>query len=350
MILSSLVIVQSSAGLNPVYDSHPLWTDGSGALAIAPRVGVGAMMNTQPVDENPRSAGGYSFAMFAGDYYDRIQVTPSSVDVGNLLDTFQTTINVWNAFRRGMHLDAIAITGGQGVNLTGGVQPPAQFAALQSSNYTLAVTLDGPPGITNEISFQFTGASAVLTITGKRLVLFSVSPDWSEKVTEGYGYLTDIFTAYDDTEQRVQLRGSPARTLAFKPLVLEARDAAAMDALLFGWQHRVFGVPWWQDAQQLASNVIVGSKSIPVPTSLRGFEVGGIVLLWVDQHTWEVQQIHAMDATTITTENPLLKTWSANKTFVIPVKIGRMTNSETIDVRAPGVAEMSLKFTIEATL
>ena len=347
MILSSLAITPAAAGMNPAYDSHPLWSVGSGAFMGAFRSVV--LSNTQPIDENPRVAGGYGMSMFAADYYDRIQVTPSSVDVGNLLDTFQTTVNVWNAYRRGMYLDAITITGGQGVGLSGGIQPPAQFAALQSSNYTLTVTLDGPPGITNEITFEFTGASAGLTITGKRLVLFSISPDWSEKVVEGYGYLTDVFTAYDDTEQRIQLLGYPARTLAFKPLVLEARDAAAMHALMFGWQNRVFGVPWWQDGQQLSSNILVGSNSIPVATSLRSFEVGGIVLLWIDQHTWEVQQIQAMDATTITTENPLLNAWPANKTIVLPVRIGRLTNSEMIDVRAISVAEMSLKFTMETT-
>ena len=60
------------------------------------------------------------------------------------------------------------------------------------------------------------------------MLILDFLPNWRNGVTETREYLTDIMTAYDQTEQRAALRDKPRNTMAYT-LLLHKTDASRFD-------------------------------------------------------------------------------------------------------------------------
>ena len=101
------------------------------------------------------------------------------------------------------------------------------------------MSLDGPPVIEADFIFQFPDEAPTLSISGRRVVVFGLKPNWANGWLERLMWATDVLTARDGTEQRVGLRAKPRRSLEFSILVGSA-DAALLDVLLSAWQSRVY--------------------------------------------------------------------------------------------------------------
>jgi len=288
--------------------------------------------------------------MYGAELFEKIIVTPREKKLGFVLSTNLFTVDVWNTFREALKtMTQIQITGGGGTLIDNPFGVPLVFGAMQSRQFQATVPQDGDAQILNTVIFVFTGISGTdLVVTGTRITVFSPDPDWEEGVRERTEYLTQVMNAYADKEQRVQLRKTPRTRLAFKVITLEVKDTAALHALVWGWQARIYGVPFWPDAQPLVANVSIGATVIQVDTTLRKFTAGGLMMLWRDMHSVEALSIQSVAAGSITLTAPTTQAWAADgRTYVVPLLTGRLPQEARVPRMNNAVAELDAEFECE---
>lgn len=286
-------------------------------------------------------------------WFEKIHIEPRSVDLGFVLSSQTFTVRIWNAYRhRSRTIDDIEITGTSGVSLASPPSLPQNLPATEQYSYTVQLEADGAPFIDNVIHWQFdpTELGETLTITGVRLVPMPFISDNDQPPSQSIGFLTDLLTAERGDEQRLQLRAVPQYGLEYTVTNELEIDAQLFQALLFGWQARAYGVPLWHDAQALASAVSNGQPVIPVTTQYRAFTVGGLAFLWRSPREWEVLTISEVNADNLVVTTDVANAWPQGVTYVMPMQLGRLTDTEEITWRDVDISSMRLRFTMEATL
>lgn len=321
---------------------------GIGTRPLAANQGV-----PQPiVSVSHRNAGGERIELFGGQLFEKIIVIPRVKALGFVLSATQFAVEVWNAFRdTDQKLISFTISGVGGLTLADPYGLPLLFGALDSFIYQATVPGFGAAQIDQTVSFAFlSGVSgADLRITGSRITLFSIAPDWNEGMEETFEFLTDVLPAYSDNEQRRALRQLPRRAMRFRALTLNARDAAGMESLIWGWQNQPYGVPWWPDAQPLLADIGIGSFSIPVDTADRQFANGGLVAIWQDEFTFEALSIVTVAAHSVTVSSPTQFAWKAGPgTRIIPVLLCRLPSSVDVSRHSSEIDHVDLNFIGEA--
>jgi hypothetical protein len=299
-----------------------------------------------------RNLAGQRVETFGGQLFERIIVSPRVKDLGFVLTGAAFAVEVWNTFRDSdQTLESITISGAGGLTLTDVHGEPLVFGALDSYIYEATVPSAGPAQISQDLVFAFLSgiAGTDLVVTGSRIVMFSVAPDWGEGMEETLEYFTDVLRSYSDNEQRRALRQLPRRAMRYRALTLNARDAAGMESLIWGWQNQPFGVPWWPDAQPLLSDIPPGTLVIPVSTADRQFAAGGLVTIWADEFTFEALSIVDVNPGSVTVSSPTLLSWTGGpQTRVIPVFLCRLPSTVDVSRHSSEIDQVDLNFIGEA--
>lgn len=322
------------------------------ALSITSRP-LGASRGAQTTTSvETRNIAGAKIELFGGELFGRIIVIPRLKALGFVLSQTQFPIEVWNTSRDvNQILETISIDGSGGLTLADTFGEPLQYAALDSFIYQATVPSAGPAVISEDVVFAFLSGigGADCAVTGSRITVFSVPPDWSEGVKEKISYLTDVLKSYSDNEQRRGLRQFARRAIAYRAVALTARNAAGMESLIWGWQNQPYGVPWWQDSQPLTSDISAGSFSIPVNTADRMFAAGGLVVIWQDEFTFEALNIVSLTGSALVLSSPTQFSWKAGPgTRVIPVFLCRLGSSVKVDRITSFADQVDVEFIGEA--
>lgn len=321
---------------------------GLGTRPLAANQGV-----PQPVvSVSHTNAGGERVEVFGGQLFEKIIVIPRVKALGFVLSATQFAVEVWNAFRdKDQTLTSITISGVGGLTLPDPYGVPLIFGALNSFIYQATVPGFGAAQVDQTVVFAFASGvtGADLHITGSRITLFSVAPDWNEGMEETFEFLTDVLPAYSDNEQRRALRQLPRRAMRFRALTLNARDAAGMESLIWGWQNQPYGVPWWPDAQPLLADIGIGSFAIPVDTADRQFAAGGLVAIWQDEYTFEALSVVSVAAHSVNVSSPTQFAWKAGPgTRIIPILLCRLPASVDVSRHSSEIDQVDLNFIGEA--
>lgn len=288
---------------------------------------------------------------FGGDLFEKIIILPRVKAIGFVLSSTQFPVEVWNTFHdSAKSLESITVTGSGGITIANPFTLPKSIGAKGSIIFQAVIPGAGDVNIALDVVFAFAGISGTdMEVTGSRILVFSVEPDWENGVEESIEYLTNVLTAYNDSEQRRALRTQPRRGLKFTAQALDARSAAGMEALVWGWQHLPYGVPFWQDAQPLRTAISPGAVVLDVDTTLRLFAPGGILVLFKDEFTFEALTIADMDDGSITLSAPTQFAWDAGAgTKVVPVFLGRLANSIELQRLWSQADSLDVEFTGEA--
>ena len=300
------------------------------------------------VSVSHRNVSGQRIELFGGQLFEKVIVIPRVKALGFVLSATQFPVEVWNTFRdKNQTLSSITISGIGGLTLTDPYGVPLLYAALGSRIYQATVPSAGAAQINQDVVFAFVSGilGADMQVTGSRITFFSVAPDWNEGMEESLEYLTDVLRSYSDNEQRRALRQLPRRAMRYRVLTLNARDAAGMESLVWGWQNQPYGVPWWPDAQPLLSDVAPGTFVIPVDTADRMFAAGGLVAIWVDEYTYEALDVVSVAAHSVTVSSPTQFSWKAGPgTRVIPVFLCRLPASVSISRHSSEIDQMDVSF------
>lgn len=310
--------------------------------------GAGGAFASQPYpDPYSTDVGGAVGRDFGDDWYHRIHVIPSELDLGNLVSTQSRTIEVWNAYFETKAFTSFEIENPQGVevNETSGVSAPVTLAPLQLLTYEIGVSLNGPPTIDTSLQWTIAGEVYVARVIGRRVVLFPFAPNWNTSVRETLAYRATVFRANDGSEQRASLRGKPRRAYEYTAQ-LKGRNAQIADSLLFGWQNRMFALPAWPEQTALTAAVSAGDTVLPCVTVYRTFAAGGLVCVYGDSEHSEVREIEAVDGASVTITAPLSSDWPAG-TRVYPAFVAALGATVNGVRRSDSLFEVPVRFSCE---
>lgn len=312
----------------------PTWTDADALVSAEPGVGLVA-----------EGVGVFD------ELFEKVIVNPTAVECGFVLADVSWPTNLWNTHRNTLlELMACEVTDSGNVRVDNPLGFPLSFAPLQARDLTTVVPQDGDATIQAVLTFVFPGELGTsVIITGSRIVVFGFDPDWSDPVTERTQYLTSILGAYTAMEQRMALRARPRTRLGYRLMPTDPTMAAPLEALLYGWQSRVFGIPFWPDAQPITAPTDVGTSVISCDTRHRKFLAGGLVALWRDVSTHEAATILSVADDHLTTTAPLNSNWIADgRTYAIPMLTGRWDGDASLARLSPTAFEAAAAFQCES--
>ncbi len=262
-----------------------------------------------PVEANGREIQSFKTQSFFDDYYNRIHITPSLLELGNIASEQTQSVNVWNAYLVPKTLLSIGNIP-DGIDVTGQAPAPIDFTALQELSWDLSILSDGPSSIDAAITWQFAADQVVLHITGTRIIAFSWLIDWTKPVNETLQWLTDILQSSSGHEQRRSLRLSPKITFEADLLLTDA-ERQYFDLAMVGWSARTFAMPIWNQQQWLKTAHITGALVVYCDTTYRNFRANRLAILRgqtaFDNETIEIESVFA---DRLILKRPLIKSWA----------------------------------------
>lgn len=183
---------------------------------------------------------------------------------------------------------------------------------------------------------------------------FTAERNAREPYRERWSYSTNILRARSDAEQRIARRQIPRRVDSFLVSALEAGPAAELqalqgrlDQLLYAGQSEQFAVPIWPDATPLLAAAAAGTDVVlSCDTVGRDFRVGGLALVSIDEGQVELCTIGAVTDTTVTVDE-LVSAWPAQRTSVIPARLGRLADDPVVRRPSQTTAELEVSFELE---
>jgi len=289
---------------------------------------------------------------FDRQWFERLHVIPRLADLGAVLSDQSLDVEVWNAFRsRAKNLEEITVSGPAGVSVANPYGLPTHFASSRSRLYVVTVSGEGDPAIDNLIVWVFSGVDT--SGTDLRLLGFRVLP-WPFEINmagggirETYGYLTNVLRSRDGTEQRIQLRAVAIGELTIPNLFDDARQVQFANSLLYGNQARAWGVPLWQFRNPLLAAASAGETVLQVNTSFIPWHVDDLVFIWRSPFSWEVQRVAEVHPTSLDLTLELNGSWAVPGTHIIPLVVGRLSTSESLNWEALKIGAVDLTFDLE---
>ena len=281
--------------------------------------------------------------------WNKILLQPSGMGAGFVLSDVDFAIEVWSTFRDSAKtLTSISTTGPGNLALTDPYGVVA-YQPGQSRLYPASLPGLGDLSIDSRTEFTFSDApGARFVATGTRITVFSHRPDWSEPWKETASYLTEILPAYNGTEQRRALRTRSRLACTYRVLTTSPIESMALETLVYGWQARQYGVPWWPETTLLIAPVAAGGRVLPCTTRDRpSFTEGGMVLIWADYDQWEAFQVVAVGSDAVEIGAALTRNWPAGSR-VVPLRRGRLGAEQGLDRPTNWLTAGSFTFTCES--
>lgn len=284
----------------------PHGSDAGGTRATGPRVA------SLPVRSNPQERAGYRATSYFDDFYNRIHVSPTAIDFGNISPPQTRTFTVWNAFVVPKTLLDVAPVGDDaGLGLAPGA--PMVFAALKEVTFTLTATADVAPVVDVEFEFEWSGTSSPpITVTGSAVI----AVPWPQLVpmVETLTWSTDVMTALDGSEQAASLRDTPRQTYQ---LTLHPKDFTGAQHAIMGGYGRGFAVPSRDEGQPCS--VVAGATQILCDTSLGDWRE--MAMIWASETDFEIVEIDSVLADRLVLKRPAAGTRAGR---VYPTATARM--------------------------
>lgn len=263
---------------------------------------------------------------FLNDWYYRIHMVPRELNLGNVVNSQERQLMVWNAYFENKNLTSVNHPALIGMQINEPVTPPYAIKPLEVIYYTLAVDVNGPPTIDTNYSWLIDGRQYSIRVTGKRVTVWSIEPSWDSPVTEVLEWKTDILKPFTGKEQRSGLRTRPRRFLEYNITSTDVKVSSIFRNLLWGWQNRNYAVPIWFDESKLTSAVSAGSTAINLDTLGLSFFNGGLLLIYKNEMEYESIEIVFITSGSISLKQPLEKSWPVG-TRVFPINICRIPDS-----------------------
>jgi hypothetical protein len=161
-------------------------------------------------------------------------------------------------------------------------------------------------------------------------------------------FLTDVIEAWNETEQRIQIRARPRRALEYSIVSTSPRVAAYAFNLLKGRQALTVGVPFWQYANRLTSAAGIGAASLLVSTQDVPWAAGDSILIWSDPWTAEVVVLSSAVSGQLNLTGVTTLAWPVG-TWVMPIGDGRFAPEAQISLPSLETGQARFRFQLEPT-
>ncbi|WCZ66096.1 hypothetical protein phiA034_gene0013 [Aeromonas phage phiA034] len=181
------------------------------------------------------------------------------------------------------------------------------------------------------------------------MLILDFLPNWRNGVTETREYLTNIMTAYDQTEQRAALRDKPRNTMAYT-LTMHGADASRFDWVLTAAQAQVLLMPYWPMPFHLTAAAGNGATTLLLDGNLPPWVVAGeqLALLYGGKSSVAVT-VQAVAGKTVTIAAPGLPGAWPKGALVYPTWQVRAQDSVAAKRYTPTVTETAITLTRQIT-
>lgn len=280
------------------------------------------------------------------DWFGRWIVFPGRLDLGNVLTSQIRTLELINTFRREARTwEAFVNNAGAGVSATNLPGLPLVLEGLDSFILNIQVTTDGPPTIDGTLDFDvdLTPPDILeVPITGNRISMFQYRPQ--TPIREKLEFETDIIEHNDGSEQRINVRRAPRQRISFKVRTGDDRTRDSINALLYDWQTRIFGVPIWWEAKELGVPLAINDTTVIVDTANADFREGGLVMIYDTNFAFETLEILTVNPNDIELQSGIVQAFDTIDTVVVPVRTA-FTKPQLNQARfAIGPTDFALEF------
>lgn len=148
---------------------------------------------------------------------------------------------------------------------------------------------------------------------------------------ERLDWLTDVFTAFDGTEQRVRLRQTPRRALEFG-FAAEGAQRRRLEAALYDAGASTWTVPFWPDGEPIATTINSGATVLPCNPATRDYYAGGLVMLLGEDGRNEIRTIApgGVGASSVTVTAGLTTGWAPGSGTIYPARTGRLPTTHGV--------------------
>ncbi|HUS74340.1 MAG TPA: hypothetical protein VMY06_14875 [Sedimentisphaerales bacterium] len=307
-------------------------------------LGSGAWHSYFPIEQIERSRTGTKVDTFLDDYYYRIHVMPSTLHFGAIVTLITDEIIVWNAYFLQKTCSDIVEVNGAEWDLTG-LATPFNLAALEYTTFTIEVPFEGSPTFEGSITFEFTDANdCIVLLSGTRVILFPWRPQ--QPVKETLATLTDIIVGGDRSEQRISTRPVPRQGFKFSVMMDSEKQQARLDAMLFSWQKRSFGLPVWPELVAHAGAINATDMAITVDTTNADFRDESLAVIWQSEDSCETVQVDTVAAGSLTLANPVQNTFTGSK-LIMPVRTTQIDASSKRKGHSTGLAVSDFSFAVK---
>lgn len=273
-----------------------------------PLAPIEAAFDSNTYTTSPTDEPGVYCGQFFLDWYYRIHLIPTALDVGNLLADQTRSVVVWNANFVNVSVSSFDLDNGDGIGVTPPAEAPYTMAPLSIYTHVVALSTEGPPSIDATMIWVIDGETYIVPITGQRVVVWPFAPNWSGPFDETLEWLTDIQTSRNGTEHRFALREHPRRIFEFR-FDVTGEDTGLFENVMFGWSDRFFALPLWHEQSNLTAAATAGDTTVYLDTADRSFAVGGVLVLLAGPDVFEAAQIASVAADHVTLEKGLELDW-----------------------------------------
>jgi len=312
-------------------------------------IGVsGTKTNNLPIEENPIVKSGVINPDYSTIFYNRIHITPTFTDLGNIVNDSSVSVKVWNAYFTPVTIESVDVENGAGTELIDPIGSyPHVAGGLAEFDYVLNVSASvGDSELDAQINFDFDVGSYSSRVTGSRTVVFPFAMDWASDFEESFQFNTVVTRSINGKEQRMGLNDRPRRSLSFTARSYEVSESSLMRALLWGWQDRYYAVPLWNDADTLSSDVSEGSLTISIDTDFKNYFVGGAVIIYRTPTDYESATIAAVTSNSITLERELQNDWPASSK-IMPAVYGHLPKQVGLSNITDSICEGKMVFAVD---
>lgn len=289
----------------------------------------------------------FKLLTFLDDFYNRIEIVPSSLDLGNISSVSSTKIKITNYFLdQSAVLSSLESPVNQGISLTL-FSYPIDIKTLASVEYDLSVSAVGPASISANVVFVIDGVDYSLSVSGQRTVLWPIEPNWSSFYTETYNYVTSISTSEGGDETRRSLADLPGKQISYFSTVTN-ENSSFIKNLLYAWQDRIFSLPVWADKTYLLQPSLQGSTVLFFNTENLSFFEGQDAILFRDKFDFEIVKMVSISEGSVSVRNELSNDWHEGSA-ILPVNFCFSPNTARATYVTSKVGSAQLSFEVDVS-
>jgi len=334
-------------GINPLLSTAlhgfdvDYWPIHAAAIGAVP-IGVPAVH--LPIAANPRSIAASRATSYLLDYYNRVQIRPATIALGNLVSTQTRTVSVWNAWLdRSVTVTDVLSDSASAIVVSGQGKPPLVMLPLQELTWQLSIGVAGAATLDTTVQWLFAGDPSLgVRITGQRVTAWTFAPNWDNGITERLEWLTLVERGTNGNETSTPLRETPRRSWEFVPVV-EGVNRQRMESMLYDASARTWAVPVWAEINVLSAGLALGVLSIPVATAGLDFHKGGLAILMTDARTYETVEIDSVTTGAINLVRATLNAWHAG-TQLYPARTARLDDYPTLNRYTTRLIDTTVRF------
>jgi len=199
------------------------------------------------------------------EFFGEVFVSPwPTLSLGVVADDATGTFSVWSSSPGGAVIEALE-TDVDGLYMS--LVTPQSIVPFKAKQITWAISRSGNPAISGSIEITVNGKKLDLAVEGIRAVLWDIRPDWNSGARVQYDFVSDVFEAWDGTEQISSVMDDPRCSMTYSYLLSDEQELWASNRL--DTYQNSFLVPAWHEVFSLMDGVGPSDRVVRIDRPLR---------------------------------------------------------------------------------